>query len=70
MKRMIVVAMTLVLMAAVAMPVDAQRRTSFGFAAGATIPTGVLGDATSTGFHALGTLACTTTSPERIQVPT
>ena len=35
----------------------AQRRTSVGFAAGATVPVGDLGDATSTGFHILGTLA-------------
>ena len=35
----------------------AQRRTSVGFAAGATFPVGDLGDATSTGFHILGTLA-------------
>ena len=36
---------------------QAQRRTSFGFAAGATFPVGDLGDASSTGFHILGTLA-------------
>jgi hypothetical protein len=36
---------------------QAQRRTSVGFAAGATVPVGDLGDATSTGFHILGTLA-------------
>ena len=40
----------------------AQRRTSFGLAAGATVPVGDLGDATSTGFHALGTLAITGTA--------
>ena len=36
---------------------NAQRRTSVGFAAGATVPVGDLGDATSTGFHVLGTIA-------------
>jgi hypothetical protein len=36
---------------------QAQRRTSVGFAGGATFPVGDLGDATSTGFHILGTLA-------------
>ena len=36
---------------------QAQRRTSFGLAAGASIPVGDLGNATSTGFHLLGTLA-------------
>ena len=36
---------------------QAQRRTSVGFAAGASIPVGDLGDATSTGFHILGTLS-------------
>jgi len=36
---------------------QAQRRTSVGFAAGATFPVGDLGDATSTGFNILGTLA-------------
>ena len=46
-------------------PADAQRRTTLGFAAGATVPVGDLGDATSTGFHVLGTLAIsgTATSP-------
>ncbi|HUQ80178.1 MAG TPA: outer membrane beta-barrel protein [Gemmatimonadaceae bacterium] len=58
MKRTLVgSALVLTAVAAVAMPAQAQRRTSFGFAAGATIPTGDLGDAVSTGFHALGTLA-------------
>lgn len=40
-----------------AVPAHAQRRTSIGIAAGATVPIGDLGDATSTGFHVLGTLA-------------
>jgi hypothetical protein len=48
-----------------AAPAQAQRRTTVGFAAGATVPVGDLGDATSTGFHVLGTLAIsgTATSP-------
>ena len=46
----------------VALPAHGQRRTSFGFAAGATVPVGDLGDATSTGFHALGTLAISGTA--------
>ena len=45
-----------------AIPAQAQRRTSFGFAAGATVPVGDLADATSTGFHALGTLAISGTA--------
>jgi hypothetical protein len=57
--------MALVGVAAAALPAHAQRRSTFGFAAGATLPTGVLGDATSTGYHVLGTLAIsgTATSP-------
>jgi len=50
-------ALVLSAIGATAMPADAQRRTSFGFAAGASVPMGDLADATSTGFHALGTLA-------------
>ena len=38
-------------------PAHAQRRASVGVAAGATVPIGDLGDATSTGYHILGTLA-------------
>lgn len=58
MKR-IVVSSTLVLaaLAAVSPAAHAQRRTSVGFAAGASIPVGDLGDATSTGYHVLGTLS-------------
>jgi hypothetical protein len=58
MKR-IVVSSTLVLaaLAAASHTATAQRRTSVGFAAGATIPVGDLGDATSTGYHVLGTLS-------------
>ena len=47
---------------AVSVPAHAQRRTSVGFAAGASIPVGDLGDATSTGFHVLGTLAVSGTA--------
>ena len=50
-------ALVLSAIAATAMPASAQRRTTFGFAAGATVPVGDLADATSTGFHALGSLA-------------
>jgi hypothetical protein len=55
----IVVSSTFVLvaLAAVSGAAQAQRRTSVGFAAGATFPVGDLGDATSTGFHVLGTLS-------------
>ena len=58
MKR-IIVSSTFVLaaLAAFSGAVQAQRRTSIGFAAGASIPVGDLGDATSTGFHILGTLS-------------
>ena len=47
---------------AVSVPAHAQRRTSVGLAAGASIPVGDLGDATSTGFHVLGTLAVSGTA--------
>ena len=58
MKRTLVgSALVLSAIAAAAMPAHAQRRTTIGFAAGASVPVGDLGDATSTGFHALGTLA-------------
>jgi len=50
-------ALVLSAIATTSMPAHAQRRTSVGFAAGASVPVGDLGDATSTGFHALGTLA-------------
>lgn len=46
----------------IAVPAQAQRRTSLGIAAGATVPIGDLGDATSTGFHVLGTLAVSGTA--------
>jgi len=61
--RRIVSSSAVVLAALVAVsPVNAQRRTSLGIAAGATIPTGVLGDATSVGYHVLGTLAISGTA--------
>ena len=47
---------------ATALPAHAQRRATLGVAAGATIPVGDLGDATSTGFHVLGTLAISGTA--------
>jgi hypothetical protein len=63
MKRILVgSALVLSATAAVAMPVQAQRRTAIGFAAGATVPVSDLGDATSTGFHALGTLSVSGTA--------
>ena len=59
MKRRMVVGSVFVLASLVTLggSAHAQRRTSVGFAAGATFPVGDLGDATSTGFHVLGTLA-------------
>lgn len=59
MMKGIVVGSALVFAAVVTLSASAQaqRRTSVGFAAGATFPVGDLGDATSTGFHILGTLA-------------
>ena len=58
MKRMVVSsAFVLAAMGAISDSAHAQRRKSVGFAAGATFPVGDLGDATSTGFHILGTLA-------------
>lgn len=58
MKRSFVVSTVLVSAIALAsVPVQAQRRTSVGIAAGASVPIGDLGDATSTGFHVLGTIA-------------
>ena len=57
MKRIIVsTTFALAALAACSGAVQAQRRTSVGFAAGASIPVGDLGDATSTGFH--GQLTC------------
>ena len=46
----------------VAVPAEAQRRTSVGLAAGATVPIGDLGDGTSTGFDVLGTLSISGTA--------
>lgn len=58
MKRSVVVSLVFLAgVGTIATPAHAQRRTSVGFAAGATVPIGDLGDATSTGFHVLGTLA-------------
>lgn len=47
---------------ALAMPANAQRRASVGVAAGATVPMGDLGDATSTGYHVLGTIGISGTA--------
>jgi len=58
MHRTFVAATTILVAVAIgAGSAQAQRRTSVGFAAGASVPVGDLGDATSTGFHVLGTLA-------------
>lgn len=46
----------------VAIPAQAQRRAAVGIAAGATVPIGDLGDATSTGYHVLGTIAISGTA--------
>lgn len=48
--------------AALSSPAHAQRRSSVGIAAGASVPVGDLGDATSTGFHVLGTLSVSGTA--------
>ena len=61
--RRIISTAAVVLAAFVAVaPANAQRRTSLGVAAGASIPTGTLGDATSVGYHVLGTLAVSGTA--------
>jgi hypothetical protein len=58
MKHTLVFSTTMLMaLATAALPAHAQRRASIGIAAGATVPVGDLGDATSTGFHVLGTLA-------------
>jgi hypothetical protein len=57
-----VIATALLAVAAINDPAEAQRRTSFGLAAGATVPVGDLGDGTSTGFHVLGTLSVSGTA--------
>jgi hypothetical protein len=63
MKHLSVVSVTLLVATTFAPGIaHAQRRTSIGFAAGATVPVGDLGDATSTGFHVLGTLAVSGTA--------
>lgn len=65
MTRTLVATLAFVSLAGLTLPAHAQRRTTFGFAGGATVPIGDLGDATSTGFHAMGTLGVsgTATSP-------
>ena len=63
MKRILVRStMAVAALAAITLPAHAQRRTSVGFVAGASIPVGDLGDATSTGFHVLGTLSVSGTA--------
>jgi len=64
MRRTHVVVCAVLLVASVALtgPAHAQRRTSVGVAAGASVPIGDLGDGTSTGFHVLGTLAVSGTA--------
>jgi len=65
MKRIIGATLAIVATTSLAEPAHAQRRTTFGFAAGASVPIGDFGDLASTGFHALGTLSVsgTATSP-------
>lgn len=63
MKRIFVGSTALVIaLALISSPAQAQRRASVGFAAGASIPVGDLGDGVSTGFHVLGTLAVSGTA--------
>ena len=63
MKRTLAVSAALMAaLTAVTTPAQGQRRTSVGLAAGASFPVGDLGDATSTGFHALGTLSISGTA--------
>jgi len=63
MKRIFVCGATLVMtLVAVSGSAQAQRRASVGVAAGASIPLGDLGDAVSTGYHVLGTLAVSGTA--------
>ena len=65
MRRLLCISAGILAALVVTAPANAQRRTSLGVAAGATIPAGTLGEATSVGFHILGTLAVsgTATSP-------
>jgi outer membrane protein with beta-barrel domain len=62
MRRILCGSAALLAALAVVAPANAQRRTSLGVAAGATVPTGTLGDATSVGFHILGTLSVSGTA--------
>ena len=63
MKRIFVGSATLLIaMTTTAMSGEAQRRTSVGVAAGASVPVGDLGDGVSTGFHVLGTLSVSGTA--------
>src|SRR5688500_16287630 len=63
MKRTLAVSAALVgAFTAATAPAQGQRRASVGLAAGATFPVGDLGDATSTGFHVLGTLSISGTA--------
>lgn len=63
----IIAGAALILTTLVSLPSAAlgQRRTTLGIAAGATVPTGDLGDGTSTGYHVLATVVVsgTATSP-------
>jgi hypothetical protein len=63
MKRIMVGSTALLIaLALISLPAQAQRRASVGFAAGASVPVGDLGDGVSTGFHVLGTLAVSGTA--------
>lgn len=60
MKRNVLGIMTAILAIAASAPnAQAQNPMSFGIAAGASIPTGDLGDAVKTGFHGMATLGVT-----------
>lgn len=62
MKRNVLGVMAAVVAIAASAPaVQAQNPMSFGIAAGATIPTGDVGDAVKTGFHGMATLGFTPT---------
>ena len=65
MRRIITAMLAIVGTTTFVLPANAQRRTTFGFAAGASVPISDFGDLASTGFHALGTLSVsgTATSP-------
>lgn len=62
MRRILAAGLVAMALATGSATAHAQRRTSVGFAAGASIPVGDLGDGVSTGFHVLGTLSVSGTA--------